>query len=330
MGTWLLISVLASATGAPAAALLVRPDPDVDGNRVIAVEKTLREIIARDPALRLQAAADTAIGVDQARDAGWKCDGGAQCLAQVGRALGVPIIVDVRLRPTGAQLQKFDVEFMTMLSNVDVDLSEANIELPLGRAWRALQKTGGELAIQVADDATQVAVDGEPVSARGGTVVVPGVAPGSHEVTAKLRDGQTARARVNVTSETRLGVALTAPAPVAVAKAESNPLGPVSLVGAAGGAGAAGVALLGVLASSLLVIVGAVAVNTLQREPDGRVSARAGQSRSDVEMQLRGGLALGGAGATLGLVALAGGLVSVAAALACTGGFVWSRIGGGP
>jgi len=310
-------------------ALLIHATAEVSEDTVQRLDTQARALLTQSPQLRVQSQADTLVGLDQARAAGWQCLGSASCVAELGRALGVDAVISIAVgrdkRLLSVELHQVDVALKAETGVAHALLSEnaASWSAPLTRALRAVHSEGETLKLTCQATCTNVSVDGEPLQARSGVMILGGLQPREYVVRVQPTGAPPQEQRVTLIAGqsaemTWDGTTLRAggaPTPASVASSGGPPVAALGLLGVGAALGAA--AVLAAVAGIVLSGVAAAALSSLQRDGQGRAVARAGQARALVELQLYGGTSLLGAGA----VVLGGGLlVFLGATLAAVAG----------
>ncbi len=271
-------------------------------------EEAVRGILQAE-GRKVLAAPDTALGISQAREAGWTCDGQAGCMVPLSRALGVPALVDVQ--QDGAVLRVRWLQDGTVVAQASSGWPAS--AAARSRVGRALTGVRGAVVLH-ATGLKGVRVDGEEVLAAGPVTSVGGLTPGNHLLEVTRHNGARHTLTVTVVDAPVAvdavdgGLVLqgtsTAPAVGSAGQRVAPPQSRPVWLGAVGlGVGAAVLALAAVLATSvggvLLVATGARAQG-LPRDGRGRLAAEPGQPRAEVE-RIQQGLLLGLGGGT-GLV----------------------------
>ncbi|MBI5495674.1 MAG: hypothetical protein HY904_11670 [Deltaproteobacteria bacterium] len=294
------------------------------------LEGQLRQAIAQEAGVRAQSAAESGLGLDQARDAGWKCDGAAGCLAQLGTALGADLVVHVALQDGVALLQGVDARKGLVASvRGDWRVDGATRARRLARWGRAVLGRGGTLVLQPTAP-VRVRVSGEDIAAAPPVTLVQGLAAGVHVVDAggKARNVTVAAgASVNVVV-TPAGAFLEGETPRNAPAGGGNAMR-WAIAGVGGG-----IAALGVIAGMASVVAAAGAgglafqqYSALEHNAEGYLVARAGQTRAEVEQTRNLVVVSGLAGMAAGLVALLAAGVFLVGLVVGLGGAAWAITG---
>jgi hypothetical protein len=330
----LLVTFSVLAQGQPlTVALFHKADPAVPAVVGARVQADFRDVLEHTGTVKLQGAADTALGVEEAAKAGWRCDGAAACLAVLGRSLAVSLVLEEEVSGKGAtprvKVRAIDVATGTELSQSETVLPEDLAAWPVALRGVAegLPLFGGIIRFHFFKPAARVTVDKKEYDAPGPHLVLGGLAPGPHKVQVILEDLTDAEAQVEVRPGEISGVwvamehgdiKLWTPRPPVPDVAGPPP--PRSHALRRGGlwSGLAAVALtvvggLGAVGAAVSGVVGSWLVVSLPREPDsGRVLARDGQTRLSVLGLLGTGMTLWGVGLALSAVAVVACLLAAA------------------
>lgn len=81
-----------------------------DSSRMEDVDAALRTALAGETGLRVQAAMDTMMSVDAAREAGWTCSGGTDCLATLGRSAAADVLLEYSQPQGRLRIRAVDVK----------------------------------------------------------------------------------------------------------------------------------------------------------------------------------------------------------------------------
>ncbi|MEW5849486.1 MAG: hypothetical protein AB2A00_11765 [Myxococcota bacterium] len=311
----LLPCVLSSALPGGATALVPAHGEQVSPVEAEQIQALARAELERAGGIKLQSAADTLLGLDQAHDAGWTCRGEAACLAQLGKSLGVTNVIHSELSvvPGGLRLalQSVDVSqaAITARATSRLPADPAHRTAAIQRAVRNVLGRGHALVIHNGVPEALVELDGEPLELASGETVVGGLAPGAHTlrisgaglppveetVVAAGRDPPAVHIGAGAL-RVRVGgqpVTSTSSSPGGSA---SSPILPLGLLG--GGAAGAELAVVASLVGTTGLVLGAALLGTLAREPGSqRIMARDGQTRAQLQAQLVGGQLLLAVGA---------------------------------
>ncbi|MBI5494647.1 MAG: hypothetical protein HY904_06425 [Deltaproteobacteria bacterium] len=302
-------------------------DPVADGP---AWEVPLRAALDGLPDVYVRTAADTRFGMYLAQQAGWHCEDIAPCLADLGRVLKVDTVLhaslDDRLASPRLTLVAIGVDARGETGRATAQLpGDPNAwRGPVVRLSRHVLRVGATVVVHGAGGG--FTLDGEPFVAGSEPAQVMGIGVGQHVLTTP--------------TGTRLGFdlpagplevhlwpgadhAATAPAaPPAAAPPQTSRRGVVALAALApAGALLLGGALVTLANAGAAAGAAAVVLGSLPRQSDGRVMARPGQSRREVELLVLTGLGL--AGWALGSVCVSSLLASGALAWLGVGAAAW-------
>ncbi|MEW5853334.1 MAG: hypothetical protein AB2A00_31430, partial [Myxococcota bacterium] len=300
-----LWAVLAGAVASDgplwSAALVHQPGAGMPPAVADRVHAELRATLDRVGTLRVQGAGDTLMGRDQAREAGWRCDGAPACLAQLGRALAVDLLVEATISGTAVTprllVRVIDVAQATERGRVERELpSDLERWPPVLRAVvEELPVWGAGIRFHFARPVAEVTVDERSFVRPGMELVVAGLPAGGHKVRVVMEDLSEADTTVQLPSDGVASVWVTTtakdvdlvvvpPAPRVSTEPPPPPAPPSrapQLVGTAlsvGGLVGLALATLGVAVGGIASLVGMVLLASLPREPTrGRVMAREGQ-----------------------------------------------------
>lgn len=304
------LAVLWAVLASPLAVdVAVVPHPLAQGNQVQA-EEAVRTVL-RAAGRNVLPGPDTVLGISQAREAGWSCDGAAECMVPLARALAVPTLVEVHLDSGLLRARRLESGAVTAEAFCTWPASA----MARGRLGRALTGTRGGVEV-AAPVATRIRLDGEDLWAPAPVTTVSGLPRGPHLLEVTTVDGtrhsatlqvEDAPVRVEMTPQ-GLRVAGGAVATTAQPAGGNGGGGggkPIWLGAVGLGVGAGLLALGSVLSvgvgAALLAATGARA-QSAPRDGAGRLAAQPGQPRAEVE-RLRQALLLGlGGGAALVMV----------------------------
>lgn len=332
------------------ALVALAPVPGMD-----AVEAGARQALGEEADVRLQGRPDTLLGLDTALSAGWKCTGAPKCMAILGRALAVDVVVSLSATQKGGR-RTVRAQVVDVVSQKQVGVAVApwpNAEVTAPAAARLVRQAMGRgqsltLACAACAAGSTGAIDGLHVAFN---TPMGGLAPGAHAVVVQRSDGANLQRTVEL-GDSPLTVtvsthALTLPGEDALGTIGRPPKHPRSNAStteasedAEPGDGAGRVRGLGVLAAGggltgaglafglgalVATLAGAGTLASLDRQQDGRAVARESDTAASVFGRTYGGLAMlgvgaGGALASLGLVAAGLVAASVGAGLFGTGG----------
>jgi hypothetical protein len=328
-----LVSLLAVLAAAPPLVGISWRAPLTAPSVVARADASVRLAVGALGTHALLPEADTRVGIQVATDAGWKCGGGADCVAALGRVLGVQVMLDC-----GVEQQ--DGAYLLRVTSVDVESALATNTAfgrlsNAGTSWaQATTRTvtaafslGTTLQLHGGATGDWLELDDERVPLTPPVTSVPGVSAATHHLRWSMPGlpPQDLDVPAN-TAAYHLGVPVSAFATPPPPRPHSPSLWPV--LGSTGLLAGGLATLLWALPVALGGVLGAAGsaelLFSLQREPGGRIQASNGQSRADVEARRNQGVWLGLGGAAFLLGALVMGAAGVAASAAGVVATVWS------
>ncbi|MEW5848891.1 MAG: PEGA domain-containing protein [Myxococcota bacterium] len=332
---------------------------DIPPSQVEAVEARLREALGRVPQHTVISRDQTILGTEQATGAGWKCDGNATCLAQLGRQFTADALIAGKVRREGITL-RVDLRSIRMdtgseerrISEAITNRSEDDAKIQaLALSYRMLspERYVGTLIVECPVKGARILVDGVDVGEAPLDRPMTDLLPGTHVVRvtgANVRAGElyipvefqgTTKVRADLVEGAFVlkTVDASAPPPAApvAATAEKKRGGGIPPLKIGGGALA--VTSVGVLLVSLAVglvggLVGGVGVYqfaTAPRSSTGSLTPAEGETGQDLTQRVNmmvGLMASGGVGLGVGAVVLVVAVVLGAAGV----GLLLAPVGG--